>query len=80
MLRDFALMNLEDYKPIDLSSKMEKLSLADKWILHQVDEVTDNVTKLMEKYELGEAASELYDFIWTQFCDWYIEMAKIPLL
>ncbi|OWZ83895.1 valine--tRNA ligase [Natranaerobius trueperi] len=75
----FAIMNLDGYTPQELSANDKRLSLADKWILHRLEEVTKDVTRLFEKYELGEASQTLYDFIWTEFCDWYIEMAKIRL-
>ncbi|MCL5676766.1 MAG: valine--tRNA ligase [Firmicutes bacterium] len=54
----------------------EDLELADRWILGRLAAVADNVTRLMEKYELGEAARALYDFIWDEYCDWYIEAVK----
>jgi valyl-tRNA synthetase len=68
----FTLMNLEDYeeKP-DL-----KLSLADKWLLQRLKETARAVNANLEKYELGEAAGTLYDFVWDEFCDWYLELAK----
>ncbi|MCA1031937.1 valine--tRNA ligase [Bacillus timonensis] len=74
----FALMNMEglSYEDIDLSGEK---SVADKWILTRLNETIDNVTKLVEKYEFGEVGRLLYNFIWDDFCDWYIEMAKIPL-
>ena len=75
----FALMNLEDFEKRELTPDNENLTLADRWILNQLGEVTDKVTTLVDKFELGEAAQELYEFIWSQFCDWYIEMAKINL-
>ena len=52
------------------------LSNADKWILHKLNECVLSVNKKFDKYEIGMAASELYDFFWTKFCDYYIEMAK----
>ncbi|GGN55400.1 valine--tRNA ligase [Oceanobacillus indicireducens] len=74
----FVLMNLEDfnYDDIDLSGD---LSVADKWILTRLNETIDQVTKNTDKYEFGEAGRQLYNFIWDEFCDWYIEMAKLPL-
>ncbi|ACB84692.1 valine--tRNA ligase [Natranaerobius thermophilus] len=75
----FAIMNLDNYQPMELSPEDDRLSLADKWILHRMNEVIDDVTRLMDKYELGEASKTLYEFIWSEFCDWYIEMAKIRL-
>ena len=51
----------------------------DKWIMSRINAVTEEVTSNMEKFELGIAALKLYDFIWTEFCDWYIELTKIRL-
>lgn len=74
----FSLMNLEgfEYEDIDLTGE---LSLADKWILNRLNETIEHVTKSTDKYEFGEAGRHLYNFIWDEFCDWYIEMAKLPL-
>ncbi len=74
----FALMNMENmtYEDIDLSGEK---SLADEWILSRLNETIDKVTLNTDKYEFGEAGRYLYNFIWDDFCDWYIEMAKIPL-
>ena len=54
----------------------ENLTAADKWILSRMNKVVAEVTENMEKYELGIAVSKLQDFIWDEFCDWYIEMVK----
>lgn len=74
----FALMNMNglSYDEIDLSGEK---SVADKWILARLNQTIENVTKLAEKYEFGEVGRQLYNFIWDDFCDWYIEMAKLPL-
>ncbi len=75
----FSLMNIgEDFKveDIDLSGN---LSLADKWILTRLNETIATVTDLSDKYEFGEVGRALYNFIWDDFCDWYIEMSKIPM-
>ncbi|MBU5466533.1 valine--tRNA ligase [Virgibacillus sp. MSJ-26] len=74
----FSLMNMEgfSYEDIDLSGD---LSLADKWILTRLNDTIDHVTKNTNKYEFGEAGRYLYNFIWNDLCDWYIEMAKLPL-
>ncbi|MGJ9383042.1 valine--tRNA ligase [Salipaludibacillus sp. CF4.18] len=74
----FALMNMDGlkYKEIDISGKK---SIADKWILTRLQETTDHVTKFIDTYEFGEVGRSLYNFIWDDFCDWYIEMAKLPL-
>lgn len=70
----YVLMQIEgkEIKPID----KVKLSLADKWILYGLDKLIASVDKKFEKYDLGMAASELEDFFWTKFCDWYIEASK----
>jgi len=74
----FSLMNMEElqYDEIDLSGEK---SLADKWILTRLNETIDQVTINTDKYEFGEAGRHLYNFIWDELCDWYIEMAKLPL-
>ncbi|MBK3493454.1 valine--tRNA ligase [Viridibacillus sp. YIM B01967] len=74
----FALMNMEGmtYDEIDLTGKK---SVADQWILTRLNETIEQVTNLAEKFEFGEVGRQLYNFIWDDFCDWYIEMAKLPL-
>ncbi|MGM9951413.1 MAG: valine--tRNA ligase [Lysinibacillus sp.] len=74
----FALMNMEGmtYEQIDLTGE---LSTADKWILSRLNHTIERVTTLSDKYEFGEVGRELYNFIWDDFCSWYIEMAKLPL-
>ncbi len=69
----FVLMNLKDYEE---GKYAPQYNLADRWILSRFNSTVDQVTKLLEKYELGEAARLLYDFIWSEFCDWYIELVK----
>ena len=74
----FVLMNLEDmsYEEINLDGD---LSVPDQWILTRLNETIKHVTQNTDKYEFGEAGRYLYNFIWDDFCDWYIEMAKLPL-
>lgn len=74
----FVLMNAEnvEIKNID---EIKKLSPADKWILSKLNSTVAAVTKFMDKYEVGLAATRLYEFIWSQFCDWYIELSKTAL-
>jgi valyl-tRNA synthetase len=74
----FALMNMDGlkYEEIDISGEK---TVADKWILTRLNETIDTVTRLSERYEFGEVGRVLYNFIWDEFCDWYIEMAKLPL-
>ncbi|HHX75130.1 MAG TPA: valine--tRNA ligase [Firmicutes bacterium] len=74
----FVLMNLKGFTAADFSLA-GKLTDADRWILHRYNETVREVDRLMEAYELGEAARTVYDFLWSDFCDWYIEMAKIRL-
>lgn len=74
----FCLMNMEGFRYEDIDLSGEK-SLADKWILTRLNETIEQVTKNSNKYEFGEAGRHLYNFIWDEFCDWYIEMAKLPL-
>src|SRR5699024_8154733 len=74
----FSLMNMEDFTYEDIDLTGEK-SLADKWILTRLNETIDHVTQNTDKYEFGEAGRYLYNFIWDDLCDWYIEMAKLPL-
>ena len=73
----FILMNIEG-KDIDCALP-KKLYTSDKWILNRLNNVTAAVTENLEKFELGMAVSKLYDFIWDDFCDWYIELAKIRM-
>ncbi len=70
----FVMMNLSIDK-CELPSK-DKLHIEDKWILHRYNELVREVTDNLEKYELGIAVQKLYDFIWDEFCDWYIEFVK----
>ncbi|TRZ37401.1 valine--tRNA ligase [Niallia circulans] len=74
----FALMNMNGltFEEIDLSGEK---SVADKWILTRLNETIETVTRLSDRYEFGEVGRILYNFIWDDFCDWYIEMAKLPL-
>lgn len=70
----FVLMNLEDYSPIEIPDN--ELTLADRWIYGRLNQKIAEITNLLDNYELGEAARRMYDFIWDEFCDWYIELAK----
>ena len=56
--------------------KKEDLSIEDKWLLNKLDKLVLDVTNHIEKYEVGIAATKIYDFIWSEYCDWYIEMSK----
>ncbi len=70
----FVLMNLSIEE--NVLPKGDKLSIEDKWILSRYNTLVREVTDNLEKYELGIAVSKLYDFIWDEFCDWYIELVK----
>jgi valyl-tRNA synthetase len=76
----FALMNLEDYQPeakeLPAGSDAAELTLADKWILSRYEDTVQNVTAALERFDLGEAGRLLYEFIWNEYCDWYIELTK----
>ncbi len=71
----FCLMNIEDLKVYEFSN----LAVQDKWILSKLNKVISKVTKNMESYEFNNAGGELYNFIWSDFCDSYIEMSKFSL-
>ncbi|MCI9617574.1 MAG: valine--tRNA ligase [Eubacterium sp.] len=71
----FIQMNLPE-ENINLNNKPENLTDADKWILSKVNTLAKDVTENLDKYELGIAADKIYNFIWEEFCDWYIEMVK----
>jgi valyl-tRNA synthetase len=74
----FALMNLEGvaFEDIDITGE---LSTADRWILHRLNETSRDITRLIDAYEFGETGRVLYNFIWDDLCDWYIEFAKLSL-
>ena len=71
----FLMMNLT----IDKCQLPEKLELEDKWVLSKLNRVIREVTENMDRYELGVAAQKIYDFIWDDYCDWYIELTKTRL-
>lgn len=71
----FVMMNL-DKEIMNKYKDCKDYSLADKWILSEMNTLVKEVTENMEKYELGIAMSKVYDFMWTEFCDWYIELIK----
>ncbi len=71
----FVMMNL-DKEIMNKYKDCREYSLADKWILSEMNTLVKEVTENMEKYELGIAMSKVYDFMWTEFCDWYIELIK----
>ena len=75
----FVIMNLPaDAKPAHMPDT-SKFDLADKWIFDRLNQTVGEVTRLFDEYQFGEAGRLLYNFIWNDFCDWYIEMAKVAL-
>ena len=70
----FILMNLKDLVPH--KPHTSDLDLSDRWIISKYNRLVKEVTENLEKYELGIAVQKLYDFIWSEFCDWYIELVK----
>ncbi|THE15193.1 valine--tRNA ligase [Enterococcus hirae] len=74
----FVLMNIEDMTIDDIDLSGEK-TVADRWILTRLNETIAKVTDLFDHFEFGEAGRQLYNFIWDDFCDWYIEMSKETL-
>ncbi|MGI6317411.1 MAG: valine--tRNA ligase [Dethiobacteria bacterium] len=72
----FVLMNLEDFQPNGLPSALNRHQ---RWILDRFAEAVHQTTELLKKYELGEAAKVVYEFIWGDFCDWFIELSKVSL-
>lgn len=74
----FVLMNIDEDMSYD-DVKLENLNLPDQWILNRLNEVINDVDGNMDKFEFGNVGSELYDFIWNDFCSWYIELAKETL-
>ena len=70
----FIMMNVE--KAPESQAALSDLTMADRWILSKVNTLAKDVTENMDKYELGIALQKVYDFIWEEFCDWYIEMVK----
>ncbi len=70
----FIMMNTQ--KAPEAKAELSELTLADKWILSKANTLAKDVTENLDKYELGIALQKVYDFIWEEFCDWYIEMVK----
>ncbi len=75
----FALMNLEDDCAVKPLPKKENMRLHDQWILTRTQNVIEEISKLLDGYFVGEAARMMYDFIWGDLCDWYLEMSKPAL-
>ncbi|MGA1867490.1 MAG: valine--tRNA ligase [bacterium] len=75
----FVMINLKDYNNNPEYKSLKNLSLADRWILHRVNSLINQVTEALESYQFNEAANLFYQFWWHEFCDWYIEIIKIYL-
>jgi len=77
----FALMNLEKYNIDEMNQEVipGELSLPDRWIRGRLNQAIRNVQKALEEYKFNEASYALYQFIWHEFCDWYLELAKLTL-
>lgn len=74
-----ALINLEDFNPSGVDTSTLEFTLADRWIRSRFTAVRNQVVEFIDSYDLGSAATALYDFIWDEFCDWYVELAKLRL-
>ena len=75
----FSLMNLDGYRDGETPIPEEARSWADRWIIHELNETISAVTEALDEYRFNDAASAVYQFVWHEFCDWYLEMAK-PVL
>jgi valyl-tRNA synthetase len=75
----FTLMNLEGFDPDQISLDDLVLSEGDQWILHRLNETARETSKALDEYRFNEAAMGLYQFTWSEFCDWYLELSKKDL-
>ena len=75
----FAMMNLEDHEPRALDVSCESLTPADEWLLTRLAEAAEKTERELQAYKFSDAAQTLYEFVWHEFCDWYLELAK-PVL
>ena len=75
----FTFMNLIDGIPPDIDLRHENLCLSDKWIISRFEETAFNVNRELNNYRFNEAAKVIYEFTWNDYCDWYVEIAKIRL-
>ncbi len=77
----FILMNMEGRELVDLGSKQQNLELniADRWILHRLNEAVKTVDAAMESYRFDDMAHAVYEYFWNDYCDWYVEASKIGL-
>lgn len=75
----FVIMNLADTPAPKTMPQAQQLDLADQWILSELNSTVENVLRLSDKYEFGEVGRALYNFVWNEFCDWFIEFSKATL-
>ena len=72
----FVMMNLEGFDPFGVKIEEIELQMADKWIISRLNRLIGDMNSHIERYDLGEASRSIYEFIWGEYCDWYIEMVK----
>ncbi|MBA2124148.1 valine--tRNA ligase [bacterium Unc6] len=75
----FVLMQVQDKKIIDMFNDVESLSLADRWIISRMQVTIKDVSNALDNYHFSESANIVYNFVWSEFCDWYVEIAKSRL-
>ena len=75
-MRRFALMNLDGFEQRDGSLAEAKLTSADRWILARTQRAVNETVDALEAFRFNDAASTVYQFVWGDLCDWYIELAK----
>ena len=75
----FILMNIEDLDFGEIKEEELDFTLADYWIISRLNKISATVDEALEKYNFGEVSKSLYDFIWSEYCDWYIELIKARL-
>ena len=75
----FVIMNLEGFNPVNVDKSRLKYELVDKWIFSRLNETAATVAQKLDKFLLDEAAKAVYEFLRGDFCDWYVEIAKIRL-
>jgi len=75
----FILQSLDAERLEAQATELQSQIIEDHWINSQLNRLIENVTRLMEEFQFGEAEQQIYDFVWSKFCDWYIEIAKIRL-
>jgi valyl-tRNA synthetase len=75
----FMMMNLGDGFKYEGLAGAKNLGTADKWILHRLNETVQDVNSRLDNYDFGGAGTAIYEFLWNEYCDWYIELSKMPL-